>query len=96
MNSLHNHQRVVVQMEQPVLGREGGFPVKKSYIGSIRKNHQQHLREYIGMRFEEVGHTTRLLASSCSVCSNEQFIKKHAPNKQNYFKKSGMPGQLSA
>ena len=31
MSSLHNHQRVVEQMEQPVLDREEGFPVNKSY-----------------------------------------------------------------
>jgi len=45
MNSLHNHQRVVVQMEQPGLDREGGFPVKKSYIGSIRKNQLDNASE---------------------------------------------------
>jgi len=32
MSSLHNHQKVVVvQMEQPVLDKEGGFPVNESY-----------------------------------------------------------------
>lgn len=47
MNSLHNHQRVVVQMEQPGLDREGGFPVKKSYTGSIRKNQLNNASEKI-------------------------------------------------
>ena len=46
MNSLHNRQRVGVQMEQPVLDREGGFPVK-SRTGSITKKQLNNASEDI-------------------------------------------------
>ena len=55
MSSLHNHQRVVVQMEKPVLDREGGFPVKELYRKKIRKNQlNKCLSGNSGMRFVEV------------------------------------------